>query len=69
MCGRVVSFVKAFRTPKESLGDLKAEVAAMLVAAASDIALAIDGDGTIQDAAFQRADLPLELRLRAARIA
>jgi len=54
--------VKAFRTPKESLGDLKAEAAAMLVAAASDIALAIDSDGTIQDVAFQRVDLPLELK-------
>jgi transcriptional regulator PpsR len=58
----VISFVKAFRTPKESLGDLKAEVAATLVAAASDIALAIDDEGTIHDAAFQRADLPLELK-------
>lgn len=54
--------MKAFRTPKESLGDLKADVAAMLVAAASDIALAIDGEGIIHDAAFQRADLPLELK-------
>jgi transcriptional regulator PpsR len=58
----VVSFVKAFRTPKESLGDLKADTAAMLIAAASDIALAIDGGGSIQDAAFQRVDLPLELK-------
>jgi hypothetical protein len=38
----VSSFVKAFRAPKESLGDLKADVAATLVAAASDVALAID---------------------------
>jgi transcriptional regulator PpsR len=58
----VISFVKAFRTPKESLGDLKADVAATLVAAASDIALAIDSEGTIHDAAFHRADLPLELK-------
>ena len=54
--------MKAFRTPKESLGDLKADVAAMLIAAASDISLAIDSDGSIQDAAFQRVDLPLELK-------
>jgi len=54
--------VKAFRTPKDSLGDLKADVAAMLVAAASDVALAIDSEGRIQDVAFQRADLPLELK-------
>lgn len=54
--------MKAFRTPKESLGDLKADVAAMLIAAASDISLAIDSEGSIQDAAFQRVDLPLELK-------
>lgn len=54
--------MKAFRTPKESLGDLKADIAAMLIAAASDIALAIDSEGRIQDAAFQRVDLPLELK-------
>lgn len=33
----------------------------MLVAATSDVALAIDGEGVIHDTAFQRADLPLEL--------
>ena len=54
--------MKAFRTPKESLGDLEADTAAMLIAAASDIALAIDSEGTIRDTAFQRVDLPLELR-------
>ena len=54
--------MKTFSVPKQSLGDLKAEVAAMLIAAASDMALAIDGEGTISDAAFQRADLPLELK-------
>ena len=53
--------MKAFRAPQESLGDLKADTAAMLIAAASDIALAIDSEGSIQDAAFQRVDLPLEL--------
>src|SRR5262249_30566509 len=36
--------------------------AAMLIAAASDIALAIDSEGNVQDAAFQRVELPLELR-------
>ena len=34
----------------------------MLIAAASDIALALDAEGRIQDAAFQRTDLPLELK-------
>jgi len=54
--------VKAFRAPEQSLGDLKADVAATLIAAASDVALAIDSEGRIQDVAFQRADLPLELK-------
>lgn len=54
--------VKAFRHPKESLGDLKADTAATLIAAAADVALALDGNGVIQDIAFQRAELPLELR-------
>lgn len=54
--------MKAFRIPEQSLGDLKSDVAATLIAAASDVALAIDGEGKIQDVAFQRADLPLELK-------
>jgi transcriptional regulator PpsR len=58
----VISFVKTFKVPKESLGDLDSETAATLIAAASDIALAIDSEGTIHDVAFQRADLPLELK-------
>ncbi len=54
--------MKAFRAPERSLGDLKSDVAATLIAAASDVALAIDGEGMILDVAFQRADLPLELK-------
>ena len=57
-----MSSVKVFKAPKESLGDLKADMAAMLIAAASDIALALDGDGKIHDTSFQRTDLPLELK-------
>jgi transcriptional regulator PpsR len=53
--------VKAFKAPKETLGDLAAETAANLVAAAADIALVIDGDGVIQDVAFGQTDLSLEL--------
>ena len=53
--------VKLFRAPKESLGDLDAEAAATLVAAAADIALVVDGDGMIHDIAIQRPDLALEL--------
>ncbi|MGJ4885967.1 MULTISPECIES: transcriptional regulator PpsR [unclassified Bradyrhizobium] len=62
LTGRTTALVRAFRAPKESLGDLNADVAGMLVAAASDIALALDADGNIQDLAFQQAGLPLELR-------
>lgn len=54
--------MKGFKTPRESLGALDADTAATLVVAASDVALAIDGKGAIQDLAFQRADLPLELK-------
>ncbi|MBR0934173.1 transcriptional regulator PpsR [Bradyrhizobium jicamae] len=54
--------MKAFRAPEDTLGDLKADVAAMLIAVASDLALALDDEGSIRDAAFQRADLPLELK-------
>jgi transcriptional regulator PpsR len=53
--------VKAFKAPKDTLGDLTAETAANLVAAAADIALIIDGDGVIQDVAFRQTDLSLEL--------
>jgi transcriptional regulator PpsR len=58
----VISFVKVFRAPEDSLGDLKADIAATLIAAASDLALALDEDARIRDVAFQRADLPLELK-------
>ncbi len=53
--------MKAFKAPKDTLGDLTAETAANLVAAAADIALVIDGDGVIQDVAFGQTDLSLEL--------
>ena len=41
-----------FRAPKRTLGDLDAEVAAQLIAAAADIALVIDAKGVIKDVAF-----------------
>jgi transcriptional regulator PpsR len=53
--------VKAFKAPKQTLGDLPAETAANLVVAAADIALVIDGDGVIQDVAFGQTDLSQEL--------
>ena len=53
--------MKAFKAPKETLGDLTAETAAKLVAAAADVALVIDGDGVIYDVSFRQTDLSLEL--------
>ena len=53
--------MKAFRAPGESIGTLDADTAATLVTTASDVALVMDRDGVIQDMAFQRSDLSLEL--------
>ena len=53
--------MKAFRAPHESIGTLDAETAATLVATASDVAIVMDRAGVIQDMAFQKTDLSLEL--------
>ncbi len=53
--------MKAFRAPKSSLGDLEAEQAAALIAAAADIALILDEQGVIRDAAFHSEELAEEL--------
>ncbi len=53
--------MKAFKSPKQSLGDLSAETAASVIETAADIALVLDGDGVIQDVAFQQTDLSAEL--------
>ena len=52
--------VKAFEAPKQLLGDLDAEAAGTLIAAAADIALIVDGDGVIQDMAFGRRRSPAD---------
>jgi transcriptional regulator PpsR len=49
-----------FRAPKRTLGDLEAETAARLIAAASDIALVIDAKGVIRDVAFGNDELAKE---------
>jgi transcriptional regulator PpsR len=54
-------FVKAFRAAKTSLGTLDAESTGALVAAVTDVALVIDGDGVILDRSFQSEDLAAEL--------
>jgi len=53
--------VKAFETPKTTLGDLDAEAAASLIAAASDIALILDSDGVIIDVSIGSKELEDDL--------
>jgi transcriptional regulator PpsR len=53
--------VQVFKSPKESLGDLGALSAAKLIAAATDVALVVDGQGIIRDVAFNKDELSLEL--------
>jgi transcriptional regulator PpsR len=53
--------VKAFSAPKETLGDLTAETAAKLVAAAADVAVIVDGSCVIQDVSFRETELLQEL--------
>ena len=49
-----------FRAPKRTLGDLDAESAAQLIAAAADIALIIDAKGVIRDVALGSEELGQE---------
>ena len=58
---RTRSFVKAFKSPGTSLGDLSADAAAALVATAADVALIVDDRGAIHDSSFQQVDLSAEL--------
>lgn len=53
--------MQVFKSPKESLGDLGALSAAKLIAAATDVALVVDGQGFIRDVAFNKEELSLEL--------
>ena len=54
--------VKRFVSPKTALGDLDAEAAAALIAAAADITLVLDTGGTITDLAIRTDDLATDLR-------
>ena len=49
--------MKAFNAPKTALGDIDAEAAAALIAAAADIALILDDTGTIRDVSIATQDL------------
>ena len=54
--------VKRFVSPKTALGDLDAEAAAALIAAAADITLVLDTGGMISDLAVRTDDLAADLR-------
>jgi transcriptional regulator PpsR len=58
---RVTTLLKAFTTPAKSLGVLDPEVAAALIAAASDLALIIDEHGTVEDVSFNGDELSRDL--------
>jgi len=53
--------VRYFKAPKESLGQLDAEAAATLIAAAADVALILDDKGVIRDVALHGEELGREL--------
>lgn len=48
--------VDSFRTPKKSLGDLDADVAAKVIAAAADIAVILDAKGVVRDVSLRGAE-------------
>jgi transcriptional regulator PpsR len=52
--------VKQFEAPEDSLGDLDAEAAARVIAAAADVALIVDTDGVIRDLAVGTEELAPE---------
>ena len=53
--------MQVFRSPKDSLGDLGAQSAAMLIAASNDVAIVVDGKGVIRDVSFNKDELSREL--------
>lgn len=52
--------MKLFKTPKKTLGDLDADTAASVIAAAADVALIVDSKGVIRDMAFGSDELSIE---------
>ncbi len=53
--------MKPFDAPEAALGDISVGTVATLIAAASDIALILDGNGVIQDLAFGSEELSSEV--------
>jgi transcriptional regulator PpsR len=56
--------LKPFTAPKRTIGDLKAETAAQVVAATADVALVVEPDGVIRDVAFGSDELAQALHAR-----
>ena len=52
--------MREFESPTQTLGDLSADMAGRLIAAASDVAMIVDDKGVIRDLAFGSEDLPRE---------
>ncbi len=57
----LVEVLNPFKTPRKSLGDLDADVAAMAIGMAADVAMILDRDGVIRDIAFSSGDLAGEV--------
>jgi len=53
-------YVREFVAPRKTLGELDADTASSVIAAASDIALVLDRDGVIRDVAFGSEELSRE---------
>lgn len=53
--------MKPFVSPKTALGDLEAEAAAALIAAAADITVVLDANGVVSDVAVRTDDLAADL--------
>jgi transcriptional regulator PpsR len=52
--------VSNFKSPRDSIGNLDAETAARVMAAAGDVAMVIDCEGIIRDVAVSASDLPMD---------
>jgi transcriptional regulator PpsR len=55
-----IALVKHFNAVKETIGDLKADVAGMVIAASADIALIVDRDGAVLDLSYGEGDFRIE---------
>lgn len=58
---RIEAPVQSFKAPKDTIGDLDADAAAAVLAAAADVALVLDREGLILDCSIQTEELAAEL--------